>query len=236
MGRMTSAFDQLGNGYKSIDLYSQTVNFNIKGKQSHKSFIGAFVSTFVVLLVFFYGLDKFKIMLDRSDTNYTEVHNINEDVESSQREFTFEETNFDVAFGLTSGSLGISEEEMSGYAEWFVQHRAIDPVTGNQEYQSLSYHVCTQDDYDKYFKVENIPSIQTYGNLLCLDHPEDIKLKGSTDSLDTELATLSITLTRCQWKEECRESWEIDAFLNYMKPTYFLNTEQYNLNEFDDPD
>ena len=43
-----------------------------------------------------------------------------------------------------------------------------------------------------------------------------------------------VNLQRCEGQEHCRDPHEIDEFLDEINLTYYLNTNEYNTNEFED--
>ena len=52
-------------GYiKSQDMYGQPINLNYEGEDSFKTFPGGILSLFLTVLIVFYGILKFKYMLN----------------------------------------------------------------------------------------------------------------------------------------------------------------------------
>ena len=172
--KKTPFSSKIANGYKRFDQYGQTVNFSIQGEDSHKSLIGAFVSSVIMLLLGAYSFEKLRIMIDRGDTDLTKVTAINEDVKNSSEYFTYEQTKFAIAFGVYDvNQVAVTEEEMYGYLDWQISSFYVDSSTEFLEYTPISHHYCSQDDYEKYFKREDLAFLSSFdGNLHCLDNPE----------------------------------------------------------------
>ena len=58
------------NTFRSIDIFGEGVNFQIEGADTIKTTLGAMLTLLVFTAVVFYGQDKLRTMLDRTDTYY----------------------------------------------------------------------------------------------------------------------------------------------------------------------
>ena len=52
---MATSFLALGNKFKSLDFFGQTVGFEIAGKRSLNSYLGALVSLLITAVTLFYA-------------------------------------------------------------------------------------------------------------------------------------------------------------------------------------
>ena len=60
----------LGDKVKSFDLFGQGIGFEIAGRGSLNSYIGAILSTAITAVTLFYGISRFNTMVERADTAY----------------------------------------------------------------------------------------------------------------------------------------------------------------------
>ena len=58
----------IGDKVKAFDIFGEQVKFKIDGKESHRTYIGAFMSFLVIAITFTYGLERFNVLIDRGDT------------------------------------------------------------------------------------------------------------------------------------------------------------------------
>ena len=63
----------VGNSYKLLDLFGETIGFTVNGYSSHRTCAGSFVSLIVILITALYSVDKWTVMMDREDTSFQEV-------------------------------------------------------------------------------------------------------------------------------------------------------------------
>ena len=63
----------IGNAYKVLDLFGESINFTINGSSTHKGFCGAFVSMIILIIVASYAFDHFLIMWRYGDTSFQKV-------------------------------------------------------------------------------------------------------------------------------------------------------------------
>ena len=65
-----ATFLTLGDKFKSLDFFGQTVGFQIAGKGSLNSYLGALVSLLISAVSLFYAVGRFETMLAYGDTVY----------------------------------------------------------------------------------------------------------------------------------------------------------------------
>ena len=61
----------LGEKVKALDMFGQKVQFKVNGKETHRTYIGATLSFFVIVTTFVYALQRYNVMVERGDTIYT---------------------------------------------------------------------------------------------------------------------------------------------------------------------
>ena len=62
----------LGDKVKALDMFGEQVQFKVNGKDTHRTYIGALISFFVIVITFIYALQRYDVMLERGDTVYTQ--------------------------------------------------------------------------------------------------------------------------------------------------------------------
>ena len=85
--------------YKRFDIFGQGVAFNVDGKETVNSCMGATMSLLVAFVTIAYAWTRFSVLLEFGDTKFQD----SEDYRGSAIEtevFTQSDTNFNVAFGL----------------------------------------------------------------------------------------------------------------------------------------
>ena len=88
----------ISNGFKSLDLFGSTIGFQIRGNEAYNTIPGALISLIIYVIVLIYGTNKFFKMYNNLDTNFmqeTKAGHI-----EMNRNFTFGEMEFNIAFGL----------------------------------------------------------------------------------------------------------------------------------------
>ena len=104
------------------------------------------------------------------------------------REFNFEATNFNVAFGAQPISFLGFVENVEDYLTFKVFLMKIDEKSGvyDQGTDDLLFHRCNERDLDKFNAPRTVANQERLKrktkNLFCLDEPEKIKFKGTFES------------------------------------------------------
>ena len=104
--------------FSHIDVFGETVGFDIGGAGSVKSIFGALLTLITFCIVFIYGSNKFMVMINREGSDFqTVVHS--RDLNSSIY-FEQNQTNIEIAVGLFQLNLTrtISLEDLKPYFEW----------------------------------------------------------------------------------------------------------------------
>ena len=91
------SLSSLGSLIKSVDFFGQSIGFEVAGRGTLNSFLGALLSLLIVVITLFYATDRFETMIDFGDTTYQSVK-----AEGVHGDTIFEqqETNFNIAFEL----------------------------------------------------------------------------------------------------------------------------------------
>ena len=58
--------------FKSVDIFATDISFKENGSQSFGSIFGSSVSLMIVFIIALYGLDRFIVMANYEDTNFSE--------------------------------------------------------------------------------------------------------------------------------------------------------------------
>ena len=69
-GKSSRVGKQFKNIFKSLDMYSMQVGFNIEGKNTFKTCTGGCFVLFILVLTLVYGQIKFMDMMDYAETNH----------------------------------------------------------------------------------------------------------------------------------------------------------------------
>ncbi len=91
------SFSSLGSLIKSVDFFGQSIGFEVAGRGTLNSFLGALLSLSIVVITLFYATDRFETMIDYGDTTYLSVK---EDGVNGDTMFEQPQTNFNIAFEL----------------------------------------------------------------------------------------------------------------------------------------
>ena len=86
------------NYFKRLDLFGSGVGFTFDGESSYRSVCGATLSLMVFALILLQLNEKWVLLVENGDTTHSDhtVHGAND----ALTEVGFEETNFNLAFGI----------------------------------------------------------------------------------------------------------------------------------------
>ena len=87
----------LGEKIKSFDFFGQSIGFEIAGRGSLNSYLGALLSIMITTLTLFYATSRFDTLKNYGDTTYQYVKETNVVTDEI---FYQSETNFNMAFGI----------------------------------------------------------------------------------------------------------------------------------------
>ena len=100
-----------------------------------------------------------------------------DDLDASEN-FTFEQTNFNLAIGLLD-----SETDVSVYDEKYMNLTAsvfmVDRMNGTQEKISLALRGCTKEDFEEFFPDLNASEDPKIFEMFCIDDPASIVFSGN---------------------------------------------------------
>ena len=123
-------------------------------------------------------------------------------------EFTFETTNFNVAFGAQPTSFLGFVENVEDYLTFKVFLMKVDEKSGVYERgtDDLLFHRCNESDLDKFNTPRTFVNQKRLTgktkNIFCLDEPEKIKFKGTIESRTSTL--LVIQARQCEGRATCK--------------------------------
>ena len=185
--------------YKRFDLFGQNVQFNVDGKQTVTSCMGATLSFVVVFLTIAYAWTRFNVLLKFGDTTFQETLDYRGSAIKSEV-YAQSDTNFHLAFGLQSlFGWGIGEY---GYVQFDVFLDRDEESGGTIE---LGFHQCTEKDRGYFYETANEGEYEELERefffLYCLDDPSLVDIKASIDA--GSYSQLSIVLSRCKDQEHC---------------------------------
>ena len=116
----------LQNSLAAMDLFAEPVpNFNIRGKTKVSSVLGSILSAILLLIVLFYGANKFTFLLERRNptiSSYAERGAVTKNDKINLRD-----ENLRFAFGIE----GFLDNELKAdprYVKWYV--RAVNRLDG----------------------------------------------------------------------------------------------------------
>ncbi len=106
----------LGERVKSFDFFGQSIGFEIAGRGSLNSYLGALLSIVITVLTLFYAISRFETLHNFGDTSYQYVYETNVFTDEI---FEQSETNFNMAFAIQkiNGMFGDYKVDYSGYLE-----------------------------------------------------------------------------------------------------------------------
>ena len=84
--------------YKWFDVFGKSVQFNVGGKETVTSYMGATMSILVAYITIAYAWTRFNILLKFGDTTYQETLDFRDNIDSEV--YSQADTNFMIAFGL----------------------------------------------------------------------------------------------------------------------------------------
>ena len=86
--------------YKKFDIFGQDVTFNVNGKETVNSCIGATMTILVAFVTIAYAWIRIDVLLQFGDTRYSETVENRADLDTEF--FNQSDTGFNIAFGLRS--------------------------------------------------------------------------------------------------------------------------------------
>jgi len=167
---------------KSIDIFGESIGFEIGGGRTHKTLLGAAVSLAIIVLTASYTLTQFNTMKDYLGTRH--ISFVEPDV-NNRKVVAQAESGLNLAIGLYS-NLGWNPEPVDwhGYLEfsfrlrsWGKEAATENKLTFFQKIDEIPTHKCTQGDVDKFYEpAEYLAGIitATFPYMLCVDNVSDL--------------------------------------------------------------
>ena len=202
--RRRNLLTKLGEKMMEIDKYGESASFNIAGKSSYPSVYGTLISILVLVIVIPYATNKFVVMQNYEDTNFSSI--TLENGTSMKEEIGYETHDLNVMLSFMSFANGsYSLEDLEAYI-------TVDAwIWQNPEFVRwpISLVKCTKRDFDlSLFSHGRIPSVDIE-KAFCIANPEEVKLKGNLSS--DKWKSLMIQINRCSGQDAvCKSEEEID--------------------------
>ena len=144
-----NSISRVTGAFKSLDMFGESINFLIDGSSTMNSFAGAFYSLFIIVITLFFAVTQIQVMNAFADTSYMST---DENLDIDERGLNYNDTHFEVAFGLVPGSYAISESwSYEGYLELSARIITIESGAGPPLYEQLEIRPCTTNDLKNKF-------------------------------------------------------------------------------------
>ena len=109
-----SSLEKLRHKFNKIDIFGETISFNIRGANSFKTTYGAIMTLAVLALTISYAQKRLTILLDYGDTRHLSSEDPDANAKTS---FTFSEMDFNFAFGVFPLDWIVRPVNTTGYLE-----------------------------------------------------------------------------------------------------------------------
>lgn len=96
--RSTVAKKKLQQSIKSVDMFGETITFEIDGHATKKSFLGSFISAAIIVITFSYAFTRFEVMRGYADTRYQQTTVALK--YTKDEPLSHDESKFDLAIGI----------------------------------------------------------------------------------------------------------------------------------------
>ena len=176
-------------------------------------------------------------MWNMEDTNFQQ--NIETSKLENDEPFSFNETQFNIAFGLFPNTMDFTDyhhTNSDNYVEFHVSLIKAGFVDGNiqKEMIPLETHICNSSDV--FFETPNEFKAATAfikPQMNCLDSPQNITIWGNLRN--TLLQALMVRVIPCTGKDTCKSESEINDFIDRIGHLTILHNNQiYKPNDYTD--
>ena len=203
------------NSLAALDLFSQPVpSFNIRGRTKIPTLLGSILSGIVILVMLFYGANKYIQLLQRSNPTISSY--IERNAITKYDEVNVRDVGLRFAFGF-EGKLDQRLKDDPKYVKMLV--RTVSRVDGVEHEKIFPYRKCQPSDYDD-FSPPSETALYTLNkyktdpnkNLFCLDWDElgeDVKIFGNWRD-PSKYQRLEFMLTPCNYLHT-KNGWEGDS-------------------------
>ena len=204
------------SGYiKSTDLFGSSIGFLIKGDSTLNTWMGTFLSLAIFAVVALYATKQFEVLTAKTNTTFLLTNEPN--AIDMQTKHTFEDLNFNIAFGLQPNDFSLIETDaLEDYITFMaVMHNGeLGPDGKFVNIQTpLKFHKCSTEEAGFYKASGNQEGFlgALMPKLFCLDNAQDITLWGNFKV--TSVNTLIILPMKCMGRPTCKSDTEIDEFI-----------------------
>ena len=104
----------LRNHYKKMDLYGKNLTLTFEGEDQHHTYVGATLTTCIMIFLIVYGSFQLQTMFNRSNTKVNEK-NIYVDLTTTYTNYTLQNYGFDFAVQLTLNGIPLYDETYFNY-------------------------------------------------------------------------------------------------------------------------
>lgn len=139
--------ERVWKNFSQIDLFGQELGFNLDGEERIKSVPGIIISILLLLVLFAYGISKFRGLLTYNNPNITTT--VLQQYYDSTYVLNFKDHDVKVAFAVESYDDQRIGKDDPNYVQWVVQ---LTRIIGKVETDfPLKFHKCTEQDYESFF-------------------------------------------------------------------------------------
>mmetsp|Transcript_27802 Transcript_27802/g.34542 ORF Transcript_27802/g.34542 Transcript_27802/m.34542 type:complete len:192 (-) Transcript_27802:347-922(-) len=181
-----------------VDIFGASVpSFNIRGKDTIKTYLGGFLSLTILYIIFIFAVMKFQHLMIRKNPLITEFVDKN-GIELGEK-FDLGDSNFMVAVGMESWTRGMRDDPK--FVHWVATVYTVTDNVSKSEYYPM--HPCTDEDYSRFFPADErtakkVESYRLIGGLKCLDAAviDDFDLYGTWES-DSSYRAIDLVAAPC---------------------------------------
>ena len=165
--------NKLGAALKSFDLFGKGVSFEIEGRSTKATYLGALISLTIIIITISYAARRFEIMKEYNDTTYQETTTLSN--YTPEQPLTYEQTGFDFAISIKDvDSPTPYFIDIDPYLNLSVTNFEIKKEDGSPsgpKIEHLSVHRCTEGDIESRFSSYSAEDKAQLLTMYCLDDP-----------------------------------------------------------------
>ena len=235
---------------KTLDLFSTPLpGFNIKGKESVPTFAGGLLSLVIIYISLMFAALKMLHLWSRHNPQVNTF--VEKDAFGTEDVFYPAKEGFMLAFTLQDYFSKQSKYDPK-YLKWFAKYTIYKP-DGTSQAREIPTHICTNEDFDKFFPVADRSAAQLEtvkkvpGNeMFCIDWDTadmgfyGLEASGDFSELDIVILPCNVRLSTLGGVEdridpECVGSLEEQiSYIGPMNMLVYYNTERFIQDEFGD--
>ena len=166
---------QLRDGLAALDFFPTPIpSFNIRGQTQISSIFGSILSAIVLLVILFYGANKFRHLLERQNPTISTF--IERSAVTKHEHINLRDVGLRIAFGIEGWNDRALKDD-SRYVKTIV--RQLGRLDGKKYERILPHRRCEPADFDKFYPPveEAVQMLEWYKtdpnrNLFCIDWDE----------------------------------------------------------------